>query len=70
MLKSTGQVSGNKGNMQQQAEEGQVHLSHVNVLAKEDHNKTSLVWISAHADSAAVWVENFVGGKCHNTHLG
>ena len=31
MLKSTGQVSGNKGSMQQQAEEGQVHLSHVNV---------------------------------------
>ena len=68
MLKSTGQASGNKGSMQQQAEEGQVHLSHVNVVAKEDHcNKTSLVWILAHVDSAAVWVENFVGGKCHNT---
>ena len=44
MLKSTGQASGNKGiSMQQQAEEGQVHLSRVNVLAKEGHNKTSLV---------------------------
>ena len=70
MLKSTGQVSGNKGSMQQQAEEGQVHLSHVNVLAKEGHNKTSLVWILAHVDIAAVWVENFVSGKNQNTHLG